>query len=209
MAATPAALSYSGAMRHWAKDILQGGRVAFLGAVLAAGACTKGPAGDTPAARADESPPSGPAAGPASTSAATPAAAPVLAPEEPAVIASGSNLALASVVRLCTKSAGPGDPFTATVTGAVIGSHGAVIPEGSIVTGHVVDSRDSLTLAFDSLAMGGVDYPISARLVGGPQLVALRGSVRGSGLAALRARGLCVPEHGRMTIQLVADLPIQ
>jgi hypothetical protein len=132
-----------------------------------------------------------------------------VAPEEPAVIASGSNLALASVVRLCTKAARPGDAFTATVTGSVIGSHGAVIPEGSIVAGHVIDSRDSLSLAFDSLAMAGVNYPISARLVGSPQLVALRGSVRGSGLAALRARGLCVPEHGRMTIQLMADLPIR
>jgi hypothetical protein len=195
-------------MRHWAKHILQGGRVACLSAALAVGACSKGSAGDTPAARAGEPPPSAAAAAPTAAPVAAPTATPVAAPEEPGVIASGSNLALASDVRLCTKVAQPGDAFTASVTASVIGSRGAVIPVGSIVAGHVVDSHDSLALAFDSLAMGGVNYPIAARVEGSPQLVALRGSVRGSGLAALHAKGFCVPEHGRITIQLTSDLPL-
>jgi hypothetical protein len=111
-------------------------------------------------------------------------------------IASGSNLALASMVRLCTGVSKAGDAFTATVTGSVIGSHGAVIPVGSVVVGRVADSRDSLALAFDSLAVGNQSYAITARMVGSPQVVR-------------RMKVTCIPERGRMTIQLTADLPLQ
>lgn len=172
----PAALSYFCAMRHWVKHILAAG-------VLAG--CTAAPGHDA----------SGAAAAPATAAPASPAES-TAAASPAGTIASGSNLALASTVRLCTGVSKPGDAFTATVTGSVIGSHGAVIPVGSVVIGHVADARDSLALAFDSLAVGTQSYAITARMVGSPQLVR-------------RMKVACIPERGRMTVQLTADLPLQ
>lgn len=169
-------------MRHSAKHILAG---VGLGAILAA---CMGPGRDSAAANASAA-----SAAPAAAPVAASASPAVAEAAEPGVIASGSNLALASVVRLCTGISAPGDAFTATVTGSVIGSHGAVIPVGSIVLGHVVNSQDSLALAFDRLATSGGSYPIAARLVGSAQTV---------------DKHRCIPEHGRLTIQLTSDLPL-
>jgi hypothetical protein len=193
-------------MRHWVKHILAAG-------VLVG--CTPAPGHD--------------ASGGAAATTAAPATAATAAPASPAesaatvspagTIASGSNLALASMVRLCTGVSKAGDAFTATVTGSVIGSHGAVIPVGSVVIGHVADVRDSLLLSFDSLAVGTQSYAITARMVGSPQTVSerSRGKLGGltdnmppqPGMTVMRVRVLCIPERGRMTIQLTADLPLQ
>jgi hypothetical protein len=133
---------------------------------------------------------------------------------------------LASAVQLCTGISRPGDAFTATVTGSVIGSRGAVIPVGSIVVGHVVASQDTLALAFDSVAIAGgprmVSYPLSARVIGRLQTVSimhprpLGGMIDDSqrappppGVTSIRTRVTCIPERGRLTIQLVADVPLE
>jgi hypothetical protein len=177
-------------MRHWAKHILPAGGVALLGAVLVLGACG-GPSRDAAASAAPVS------AAPVNTAPAVDTTR-ANGAVETATIASGSNLALASAVRLCSGISRPANAFTATVTGSVIGSHGAVIPVGSIVLGHLVDSRDSLVLAFDSLAVGGASYAISARMVGSPQMARRE----------FRSKGVCIPQGGRMTIQLTTDLPL-
>jgi hypothetical protein len=182
-------------MRHWAKHILPGGAVALLGAI---GACT-GPSRDS----ADTASSGGAiSAAPATDTGRT---SPIA---ETGVVAAGSNLALVSQVRLCTGVSRPGDTFTTTVTGSVIGAHGAVIPVGSVVVGHVVDSQDSLALAFDSLAIGTVTYPIAVRLVGSAQTVAERAAATAPGFSAFRSKGRCVPERGRITVQLTTDLPL-
>jgi hypothetical protein len=180
-------------MRHWAKHILAAGVAAALGG------CTAAPAHDAQGAARPADTAQAPAP-PAPASQVQPAS-------EVGTIADGSNLALGSGVRLCTGVSKAGDAFTATVTGSVIGSHGAVIPVGSVVVGHVVDARDSLVLAFDSLAIGTQSYPIAARMVGSPQTTTERPRLTGGFMR--RPKVICVPEHGRMTIQLTADLPLQ
>jgi hypothetical protein len=201
-------------MRHWAKHILPTGAVACLATtLLVAASCGVGTR-DSGLGTRRGLPSPDTAAPSAGTTAAT-----------GAEIAAGTNLALASAVELCAGISRPGDAFTATVTGSVMGSRGAVIPVGSIVVGHVVESRDTLALGFDSVAIAGgprmVTYPLSARVIGRLQTVSIPhpGPLGGMIDDSQRAhppnttyastRVTCIPERGRLTIQLVADVPLE
>ena len=54
------------------------------------------------------------------------------------MIAAGTGIALTANSRVCTQSNRPGDKIVATVTSAVTGSNGAVIPAGSKVVLEIV-----------------------------------------------------------------------
>jgi hypothetical protein len=204
-------------MRHWAKHIRPAGAVALLGAtLLVAASCDV--SARPPAARAGTLPDSGtppdtgrPAVGGAVSDRSASETGDSGA-RELGVIAAGTNLALASAVELCVGNSRVGDAFTATVTGAVMGSRGAVIPVGSIVVGRVTGSRDSLTLAFDSIAIAGaarmVSYPLAARMIGLPQTISLPPPPSRPTMNYTKVRTYCIPEHGRITIQLTADVPV-
>jgi hypothetical protein len=110
-------------------------------------------------------------------------------------IAAGTTIALTSNQRICTDSNKVGDTFTATVANPVVGSNGAVIPAGSLVSGHVtalgaskaVGQTVTFSLAFDNLAVNGTNYPISAALAGTPALQQHR--TTGAGTDAAKVGG--------------------
>jgi YMGG-like Gly-zipper len=89
-----------------------------------------------------------------------------------ASIAAGTTIALASGSRVCTNTYKPGDKFTATVTSAVQGSNGAVIPVGSKAVVQVTSVERSenvndparLGLVVQSVQVGGKTYPIDATI---------------------------------------------
>jgi hypothetical protein len=85
-------------------------------------------------------------------------------------IAAGSTLNLASSSTVCTNTNHVGDRFNATVTNAVTGSNGAVIPAGA--TAHIEvtelkrseNANDNVVMGFrvTSVSFGGHTYPVSA-----------------------------------------------
>lgn len=85
-------------------------------------------------------------------------------------IATGSVINLTSDDTVCTGSNKAGDKFTGTVTDAVVGSDGAVIPAGSKVALEVTDLKHSgtatqsieMTFAVLSVSVSGKAYPLSA-----------------------------------------------
>ena len=85
-------------------------------------------------------------------------------------IAAGSTLNLASSRTICTNTNHVGDRFTASVTNAVSGSNGAVIPAGATATVEVTElkrsenARDNVVMGFRvvSVSYGGHTYPVSA-----------------------------------------------
>lgn len=85
-------------------------------------------------------------------------------------IASGSTVNLASGSRICTNTNHVGDRFNATVTEAVAGSNGAVIPAGATATVEVTalkrseNANDNVTMGLRvvSFTFGGRTYPVSA-----------------------------------------------
>jgi hypothetical protein len=85
-------------------------------------------------------------------------------------IAAGSTLNLASSRTVCTNTNHVGDRFTASVTNAVTGSNGAVIPAGATATVEVTElkrsenARDNVVMGFRvvSVSYGGHTYPVSA-----------------------------------------------
>jgi hypothetical protein len=85
-------------------------------------------------------------------------------------IASGSTVNLASGSRICTNTNHVGDRFNATVTEAVSGSNGAVIPAGATATVEVTalkrseNANDNVTMGLRvvSFTFGGRTYPVSA-----------------------------------------------
>src|SRR5207237_9592335 len=58
-------------------------------------------------------------------------------------IPAGATLALASNEKVCTNTFKVGQHFTASVTNAVSGSNGAVIPAGATANGEVTDMKRS------------------------------------------------------------------
>jgi hypothetical protein len=110
-------------------------------------------------------------------------------------IAAGTNIALSANQRICTDSNKVGDTFTATVVNPVVGSNGAVIPAGSVVSGHVtalgaskaVGQTVTFSLAFDNLSVNGTGYPLNAALAGTPQLTQHR--TTGAGTDAAKVGG--------------------
>jgi hypothetical protein len=85
-------------------------------------------------------------------------------------IAAGSTLNLASSSTVCTNTHHVGDHFNATVTNAVTGSNGAVIPAGATASVEVTELKrsenvnDNVVMGFrvTSVSFGGHTYPVSA-----------------------------------------------
>jgi hypothetical protein len=89
-----------------------------------------------------------------------------------ASIGAGTSIAMTSGARVCTNTHKPGDRFTATVTNAVQGSNGAVIPAGATAVVQVTSVERSenasdparLGLVVQSVRFGGKTYPIDASI---------------------------------------------
>ena len=89
-----------------------------------------------------------------------------------ATIAAGTTISLRSSERVCTNTKRPGDKFTATVTSAVQGSGGAVIPAGATAVVQVTSVERSenvndparLGLVVQSVRVNGKTYPIDASI---------------------------------------------
>jgi hypothetical protein len=89
-----------------------------------------------------------------------------------ASIGAGTSIALTSGARVCTNTHKPGDKFTATVTNAVQGSNGAVIPAGATAVVQVTSVERSenandparLGLVVQSIRFNGKTYPIDASI---------------------------------------------
>ncbi|HEU4641622.1 MAG TPA: glycine zipper 2TM domain-containing protein [Gemmatimonadaceae bacterium] len=87
-----------------------------------------------------------------------------------ATIPAGTMISLASSDRICTNTNKPGDRFTATVSDAVTGSNGAVIPAGAKAVIQVTslkksnNATDPVQMAFNvvSLSWNGKTYPVDA-----------------------------------------------
>jgi hypothetical protein len=85
-------------------------------------------------------------------------------------IPAGATLNLASGEKVCTNTNKVGNRFNATLTSAVTGSNGAVIPEGATATVEVTDlkrsenANDNVVMGFRVVAVsfGGHTYPVSA-----------------------------------------------
>lgn len=85
-------------------------------------------------------------------------------------IAAGSTLNLASGSKICTNTSRVGQRFNATLTQAVSGSNGAVIPQGATATVEVTELKrsenvnDNVVMGFRvvSVSFGGRTYPVNA-----------------------------------------------
>lgn len=88
-------------------------------------------------------------------------------------IPAGATLSLASGSTICTNTNHVGDRFNASVTDAITGSNGAVIPAGATATVEVTDLKrsenvnDNVVMGFRvvSVNFGGHTYPVSATTV--------------------------------------------
>jgi len=85
-------------------------------------------------------------------------------------IAAGSTLNLASGSTICTNTSRVGQRFNATLTQAVSGSNGAVIPQGATALIEITElkrsenANDDVVMGFRvvSVSFGGKTYPVSA-----------------------------------------------
>lgn len=85
-------------------------------------------------------------------------------------IPAGATLNLASGSKICTNTSKVGDRFNASVTNAVVGSNGAVIPAGATADVEVTElkrsenANDNIVMGFRvvSVNFGGHTYPVSA-----------------------------------------------
>lgn len=85
-------------------------------------------------------------------------------------IPAGATLNLASGSKICTNTSKVGERFSATVTDAVVGSNGAVIPAGATANVEVTELKrsenvnDNVVMGFRvvSVSFGGHTYPVSA-----------------------------------------------
>jgi len=85
-------------------------------------------------------------------------------------IPAGATLSLASGSKICTNTNHVGDRFNASVTNAIVGSNGAVIPAGATATVEVTELKrsenvnDNVVMGFRvvSVNFGGHTYPVSA-----------------------------------------------
>jgi len=88
-------------------------------------------------------------------------------------IPAGATLNLASGSKICTNTSHVGDRFNASLTNAVTGSNGAVIPAGATAVVEVTElkrsenANDNVVMGFRvvSVNFGGHTYPISATTV--------------------------------------------
>ncbi len=87
-------------------------------------------------------------------------------------VPAGTSISLTSNDRICTNTNKPGDRFTATVTNAVVGSNGAVIPAGAKALIQVTELKRSenatspiqMTFSVLSLSFNGKTYPVTASI---------------------------------------------
>lgn len=87
-----------------------------------------------------------------------------------ATVPAGTTIALTSGDRVCTNNYKPGDRFTATVSQAVMGSNGAMIPAGAKAVIQVSSVKRStragqpaeIGLAVQTISWGGRSYPVDA-----------------------------------------------
>ena len=85
-------------------------------------------------------------------------------------IPAGATVNLASGSKICTNTNKVGDRFNASVTDAISGSNGAVIPAGATATVEVTElkrsenANDNVVMGFRvvSVSFGGHTYPVSA-----------------------------------------------
>jgi hypothetical protein len=85
-------------------------------------------------------------------------------------IPAGATLNLAAGSKVCTNTNHIGDRFNATLTNAVVGSNGAVIPSGATAVVEVTElkrsenANDNVVMGFRvvSVSFGGHTYPVSA-----------------------------------------------
>lgn len=108
---------------------------------------------------------------------APPVARPVVPPKPPApttrTLASGTHFDMAAADTISSRTAKPGDPFTARVVEDVKNAAGqVVIPAGSVVHGTIADVKSApnpntpgtLTLAVSSVSVRGTSYPLEASI---------------------------------------------
>ena len=87
-------------------------------------------------------------------------------------IGAGTEITLAAGERICTNTHKPGDKFTATVSEAVMGSDGAMIPAGSraVVQVTSVDQSENVNdparigLVVQQIVIDGKAYPVDATI---------------------------------------------
>jgi hypothetical protein len=111
-------------------------------------------------------------AAPAANAATAPTAT---APAVPAIrtLSAGSRFTMATNVMITSKTAKPGDGFSATVVSDVLDAAGRIaIPAGSTVNGTITNVKPApnpsnpgqLTLAVNSVTVRGTTYPIEATI---------------------------------------------
>lgn len=123
---------------------------------------TRAPSPSTPAPAAPTTTPSGNSV--STSSSGTEAAL--------GTVPAGTSISLTSNDRICTNTNKPGDRFTATVTNAVVGSNGAVIPAGAKALIQVTELKRSenatspiqMTFSVLSLSFNGKTYPVTASI---------------------------------------------
>jgi hypothetical protein len=166
------------------------------------------------------------AAAPAATETAPSPAAPAQAPPppaektkpEPVVIPAGTAIDVSLAQPLSSKTAKPGDPFTATLAEPIVVHGKTAVPRGAAVTGKVVDAQAKgkikgearLQLAVTSIAVHGKTYPAQASMAGvsekgkgkrtaattgggaagGALIGGLAGGGKGAGIGALLGAGV-------------------
>lgn len=89
-----------------------------------------------------------------------------------ATIPAGSVVSMASNNRICTNTNKAGDRFTATVSEAVTGTNGAVIPAGAKAVVQIADMKrsenatDNIEMVFNvvSISWDGKTYPVNAAI---------------------------------------------
>lgn len=110
--------------------------------------------------------------------------APKPAPPAPLTLATGTHVGLALGDTISTRSAKPGDGFTATVSQDVKDASGrVVIPAGATVAGTITaaepapnpSSAGKLQLAVSSVSVRGTSYPVDASVVGMDTIMKGRG----------------------------------
>ncbi len=93
---------------------------------------------------------------------------------QPIVIPAGTEITAALTQPLSSKTAKPGDPFTATLSEPIVVHGKTVIPAGATVAGKVVDAQSKgkikgearLELAATGITVHGKRYPMQASMAG-------------------------------------------
>lgn len=137
---------------------------------------------------------------------------------EAVVIPAGTLIDVKLTQPLSSKTAQPGDPFTATLAEPIVVHGKTVIPAGATVTGKVVDAKSKgkikgearLQLAVTGISVRGKQYPLQASMqglvekgkgkrtaattgggaAGGALIGGLAGGGKGAGIGALLGAGV-------------------